>query len=164
MQQYRKIVEWSSKGMLAVAGASLLASMLLVVYNAVIRNFMDPLAGTSEIAGILGMMAVTFAMAYTQQQKGNVSVTLLVDKMRPVYRKIVETLLTLITTLFFALVSFKIIEYGLELMETPTFLQTTGITMYPLMILMGIGFAGLVNQMLYQIIEGIFTLKRGDLS
>lgn len=161
MEWFEKVTDRVSKILLIIAGVALLASMLLVVYNAVIRNFTDPFAGTPEIAGILGMVAITFSLGYTQREYGNVGINILTEKLTEKLKGIVHIIVTLLALGFFGLVSVKLVGYGLDLMEHKTYLQTTGISIYPFVLLMAVGFFGLVLQLVYQLVEAVYGLKEG---
>ena len=162
MKGFKTIADKLSYVLLGVAGISLLLSMLLVVYNAIIRNFTDPIAGTPELAGLLGMFAITFALAYTQKEKGNVGINILTEKLGKKTNAGINIGVTLISMAFFLLVSVKLIGYGMDLVEHKSYLQTTGFAIYPFVFIMSIGFIGLVVTLLYQVVEACIQLKVGD--
>lgn len=161
MKVFKNIADKFNFSLLAVAGASLIASMLLVVYNAILRNFTDPIAGTPEIAGLLGMFTITFALGYTQREKGNVGINILTEKLNKKLQNIIYLLVTVVSLAFFSLVSVKLIGYGFDLIEHKAFLQTTGFAIYPFVLIMAIGFIGLVVQLVYQIAEAVVLIKGG---
>lgn len=155
MKVFKDITDKLSYATLTVAGIALIASMLLVVYNAIIRNFTDPIAGTPEIAGLLGMIAITFSLAYTQKEKGNVGINILTEKLGKTAQNVIYLIVSLLSLAFFTLVSVKLVDYGLDLIQHKVYLQTTGFAVYPFVLIMAVGFFGLVIQLLYQVTEAI---------
>ena len=64
-----------------VAGAAIVAMMLLTCADIVLRYFGHPVPGTYELVSFLAAIAVSFALAHTFAQGGHVAVTLFTDHM-----------------------------------------------------------------------------------
>jgi TRAP-type C4-dicarboxylate transport system permease small subunit len=70
--------------LLVIGAISLVIMMVVVVGNSVGRAlFGTPILGTIEIAGLGGAIVVAAAVGFTAREKGNISVDLLMSRLRP---------------------------------------------------------------------------------
>jgi len=126
-----------------LAGISLLLMVALVVANTILRTVLVPIQGASEIVGWLGAVTVAFALGYTQLEKGHVAIDLLVQKFPRVLQRAVEVVVQLINTLFSAWISWQLIKYGINVMNTSQLSQTLQVAFYPLIFAVSVGFMGM---------------------
>ncbi|MBW2449419.1 MAG: TRAP transporter small permease subunit [Deltaproteobacteria bacterium] len=78
MHIFEKLGHILAKKMYWIAGAAIVAMMLLTCADVVLRYFRRPIPGTYELVCFLGAVAVSFAMAHTSIEKGHVSVSFIV--------------------------------------------------------------------------------------
>jgi len=57
--------------------------MLLTTTDVIMRLVATPIPGVYEIVGLLGVVAVSFSLAYTSVEKGHIAVEFLVRKLSP---------------------------------------------------------------------------------
>jgi TRAP-type C4-dicarboxylate transport system permease small subunit len=78
---------------LCVIGAiPLMIMMIVVTGNSLGRAFFrTPVTGTIEIAGLAGVVVVAAAMCFTAQERANVSVDILMSRLKPKARRILDT-------------------------------------------------------------------------
>lgn len=138
-----QIIKYFNLGLAWIAGLCLVLMILLIVFNGIKRIFSDPFAGTTEVAGWLGAIAISFAIGYTQLHHGHVDIDLLVQKFPERLQKFISILVSLASLLFFLIVGWQIIRYGLSLMEGNHLSPTLRISFYPLVLLTSLGFFGL---------------------
>lgn len=138
-----------------LAGISLLLMVALVVANTLLRTFLVPIQGTSEIVGWLGAISVAFALGYTQLEKGHVMIDLLVQKFPRVLQRYLELLVSLVNTLFSALISWQLIKYGINVMNTVQLSQTLQLAFYPLIFAVSVGFMGLTFVFLVEFLKNL---------
>src|SRR5512137_1300465 len=70
VREFSRILHW-------VAGISLVFLMMLTIADVVLRAFGHPIAGTYELVGYAGAVAIACAMPYTSWMRGQVYVDFL---------------------------------------------------------------------------------------
>ncbi|QGG49438.1 tripartite ATP-independent periplasmic transporter, DctQ family [Heliorestis convoluta] len=130
-------------GLAFLAGSCLLLMMALVVGNAVMRFFGAPILGTTEIVGWLTALSIALGLGYTQITRGYVEINALVERFPPLLKKILHKAVLVTSMLFFALVSWQLVLYGLTVKQNGNLSETLWIPFYPLIFLIALGFAGL---------------------
>lgn len=141
---YFKLTDYVNVFISWVAGIALTLMMLLVVFNAIKRVFSAPFAGTVEVVGWLAAISVTFSLGYAQLNKSHIYIDFLVNSFNVVVRKIVHSLMNIFSIVFFALVVWYLIDYGLTLKGQGTLSETLQFAFYPIVMFCSIGFLGLV--------------------
>lgn len=145
-----------NQGLAWISGCSLLLIVFLVVLNGVSRVVYVPFSGATEITGWLGAMSTSFALGYTQLNKGHVDIDILTQKFPPSWRHSIKTLVLLVSTVFFGLVAWKIVIFALNVAGEGNVSETLGLPFYPLIILMALGFSGLALALLADLLNHIF--------
>lgn len=148
-----QIVSLINIGLAWIAGLSLVLMILLIVFNGIKRVFSAPFSGTTEVAGWLGAIAISFALGYTQLHHGHVDIDLLVQKFPKRLQKFVSIVVTLASLLFFMVVGWQLIQYGFSLMEGNNVSQTLRISFYPLVCLTSLGFFGLTLALFKDLVD-----------
>ncbi|WP_134700620.1 TRAP transporter small permease [Ammoniphilus sp. YIM 78166] len=142
-----------NQGLAVIAGISLMMMMLLIVSNAVIRVFANPFAGTVEVVGWLMAITTSFAVGYTQLNRGHVDIDLLTSRFSPMVQRGLQAIVQLVSLLFFLVVGWQVIQYGLSLMQNGTLSQTLGVIFYPYVFLVSLGFFGTSFTLAIQLYE-----------
>jgi len=115
MTLLRKIAEKLSYSFNWVAGAGLVAIMLLTCSDVILRFFGRPIPGTFEIVGFLGALVAAFAIAYTQVQHGHVAVDYLIPRMPHRQQKLMRGFIYLVSAGLFSLLAWQSFLYGMSL-------------------------------------------------
>ncbi|SHI38463.1 TRAP-type C4-dicarboxylate transport system, small permease component [Desulfofundulus thermosubterraneus DSM 16057] len=132
-----------NQGLAWVASGSLLLMVLVVVGNALLRAVYAPFPGATEIVGWLAAVTGAFGLGYTQVNRGYVELDALVERLSPGLQKAVRCFVLFTSMIFFALVVWQVIVYGLNVARNGNLSETMGIPFYPLIFLVSLGFAGL---------------------
>lgn len=148
-----------NRGLAWLAGIFLVLMMLLVVGNGLIRNIYVPFYGTPEIVGWLGALTTAFALGYTQLHKGHIDIDILVEKFPDSLKRWLHGIMLLASTVFFLLITWKIFQYALTVMENGNLSETMRIAFYPIIILADFGFLGLSLALL---VEWLKLLRGGS--
>ena len=122
-----------------VAGASIVAMMLLTCADVVLRYFRRPIPGTYELVCFLGAVAVAFAMAYTSVEKGHVSVSFVVNLFPQRIQGLIESITNSFGLFLFALIAWQSVIYANELRLSGEVSLTLELPFYPFVY--GIGFS-----------------------
>lgn len=150
--------------LLYFAGVALVVSMILVVFNGIIRTFTDPFSGVIEVVSWLAAITTAFSLGSAQISKTHVYIDLLFNKFNFVVKKIVGVFTTILGMLFFILLLFHLLKYGMGLKESGVLSNTLRIPYYPFVITMSIGFVGLIFTLLIELIEILFGKEIPDAS
>lgn len=150
-----------SRLLLALAGGALLAMMLLVVTNIVMRQVASSFGGTTEVVGWLTAVVVALSLAYAQATKAHIELDMLVVHLPQRLQHGVQALVLLASLLFFAMVAFKLWQYGLLAMQRGTLSQSLRLVVYPIIYLVAFGFTAFCLVLLVDVLE---CLKRGKVS
>ena len=98
-----------------IVGRVVLAAMVIIVtLDVVLRYFFNrPISGSYELVEFMMVTLVYLGLAYTQTQKGHISVTLLTDKFSPGTMAVISTVTNLLCVGIFALITWRcIVEAG----------------------------------------------------
>lgn len=128
--------------MYQVAGAAIVAMMLLTFADVVLRYFRRPIPGTYELVCFLGAVAVSFAMAHTSIEKGHVSVSFIVTLFPSKLQRLIECITNSFGLFLFALISWQSVIYGNDLRASNEVSLTLEFPFYPFVY--GIGFSAAV--------------------
>ena len=145
----KKMAQW----FYVVAGAAIVAMMLLTVFDVLMRLSVTlhqrhgweflvmfrPIAGTYELVGFLGSVAVAFAMAHTSIKKGHVSVSLVVRLLPPRLQALVGGLTDTLALVFFTLIVWRAILYASHLKASGEVSLTLQLPFYPFVWGIGLG-------------------------
>ncbi|WP_206809196.1 TRAP transporter small permease [Paradesulfitobacterium ferrireducens] len=136
-----------------LAGLALLLMLIVVVGNAIVRVFYLPFPGTTELVGWLAAITTSFALGYTQMNKGNVALDMVTTKLPLRIQKFLEGIFALSTALFFGMSGWKIVSYGFTLKDSGYLSETLRLAYYPLLFVISLGFLGLTLTLLLEVIK-----------
>lgn len=129
---------------------SLIAAMIVVCMNVIGRGFFQtPLKGTVDICSLLGALIIAGAIPYTQVSKNHIRITILVDKLPFQIKRIVKSVIYLISCGLFIAISWQTILFAdmqidngelSEVMKIPlgpfaSFVAATCIAMVPVLLI-----------------------------
>ena len=155
VSRLESLSRYLNTGLAVIAGCSLLLMVLTVVANAAAREISAPYAGTTEIVGWLAAVTTAFGLGYTQLNKGYVDIEALVERFPMGVQNALKSIMLFASTIFFGLVSWKVCIYGINVAENGNLSETMGITFYPLIFLVALGFAGLTLALLVDFLKQV---------
>jgi len=125
-----------------VGSVAVLALMSLATINVCLRFFFNaPYRGTYELVGFLGAIVIAFALGYTQKRKDHIVVDILTEKFPKHVNRILDAINYLVTTLFFALVSWQVWVWGRKISASGEVSETLKIVFHPFIYTVSLGFA-----------------------
>ena len=131
MHTFERIAQALARNLYWIAGAAIIAMMLLTCADVVMRYFRRPIPGTYELVCFLGAVAVAFAMAHTSVEKGHGSVSFVVALFPQKIRYMIEIITTGFGLFFFALIAWRSIVYANDLRLTNEVSLTLELPFYP---------------------------------
>lgn len=130
------------------AGFVLAAMMLFSVTDMVMRAFGYTVAGSYELIGWLSASAMALALGSVQQHRGHVAMELLVTRLGPRMRALVDMLTSLLSLLLFAAVAWYVARYARVLHETGSLSGTLRVVVYPWVYVVAAGCTGMALALL----------------
>ena len=141
-----------------VAGWALVGMMGLTCADIVLRLFRRPILGTYEIAGFLGAVVASFAMAQTTIERGHVAVHVIVTRFSPRVQELIYLATHLLSLLVFVLLAWECVRYGNDLRASGEVSMTLQLPFFP--VVYGIALSA-VTVCLVLLLDIVFVTTRG---
>jgi len=114
-----------------IAGIALTAMMFLTVADVVLRTFKRPIVGTYELVGLLGAVAIGFAIPQTSRVKGHVLMDFVTNKLPSALQKLFEVLTRLLAIVIFFIIAWNLWILGSDYIRTSETTLTLQFPLYP---------------------------------
>jgi len=160
MQFLEKLNQALNRWLLIIGGVAVLALMTLATGNVVFRIFGMPFRGAYELVSFSGAVVTAFALGYTQKRKFNIVVDILSDTFPKGLKRVLDGVGYLIGMVFFAVVSWVILRWGLRIAASGEVSETLKIAYYPFIFCVALGFGALCLNLFIDFL-GAF-LKKGE--
>lgn len=123
-----------------IAGWVLVATMVLVVGNIILRLFKRPIEGTYEWVGFLTTLVTGLAVAYCAVHNGHIAITFLTERLSSRTQAVIDFVIGLISLGFLILVSWQLAGYATTMIGSGEVALTTRVPFYPFIYLAAFGF------------------------
>ncbi len=147
-ERFNQILAWA-------AGGCLMIIILLIVANTLLRAAGTPIQGTYEIVGWLGAIVTAFSLGYTQIHKGHVEIDMVVERLNATVRRWLQVFVDLVGILFFATVTWLLVEYAMKTMKSGKLSETLLIPYHPIMFVVAAGFLGLTLALCTDLLKNV---------
>lgn len=144
-----------------LAGAAIVAMMLLTCADVVLRLFSRPIPGTYELVSFFGAVSVAFAMAHTCVEKGHIAVSVLVQLLPRRGRETVDALTSTLGLILFALIAWRSVLYAEDLRRSGEVSLTLQLPFYPFVHGIGLSAAVVCLVLLSDLIRHLQGAFRG---
>ena len=143
--------------LLSYAGALVLFALMLLTTMDVAGRYLfnTPLMGVFEITEFMMVCLVFCSLAYTQSKKAHVAVDILIGQMSKKKQRMIDILNYGISVIILALITWKSIERGFEIMASNESSGTLQIPVYPFLFVVGLGSAALCIEFFKDMINRI---------
>ncbi|MEN6384316.1 MAG: TRAP transporter small permease [Phycisphaerales bacterium] len=131
------------KILVSIAGAFLIAMLLLTVANILGRKFGMPIQGTYELTGLFGAIVAAAVLGYTQKKKENIAVDIVVNHFPKSLRLAASIINDVACMAFSALAAWQIFKTGQSHIASGEVTETLRISAWPFIYLAAVGFAAL---------------------
>lgn len=131
MNLFEKIASCTARILYWIAGAAIVAMMLLTCADVILRYFRRPIPGTYELVCFMGAMAVAFAMAHTSIERGHVAVSLVVRLFPERIQALIEVITISFGFIFFAFLAWQSVLYASDLHASGEVSLTLQLPFYP---------------------------------
>jgi len=114
-----------------LAGAAIVAMMLLTCADVLLRLFRQPIPGTYEIIGFLGAIATAFALGQTSLEKGHIAVEFLSSRLSSRGRLYLDGLEATAGLFIFGLLAWQSAVYAEDLRKSGEVSLTLAMPVHP---------------------------------
>ncbi len=142
MNTLEKINVSLNKILMFVGSIAVLLLMSIATLNAFLRIPLIKATwrGAYETVGFLGAIVIAFALGYTQKRKDHIVVDILTEKFPKRVNRILDGISYLVTTIFFAIVSWQVFVWGMKISRSGEVSETLKIIFHPFIYCVALGF------------------------
>lgn len=108
-----------------LAGVGVLGMMLITCADIIARAFGRPIKGSYDAVCLLSLITLSCALPYTTALKGHVAVEYFFNKLPPLGRLAVDSIMRILVIGLLGLVSFQAVKYGISLRASGEVMATT---------------------------------------
>jgi len=155
-----KFNDYLNRILLFFSGAAVLALTGIAAGNMFLRIIYSPIPGSYELVGFFRAVATGFALGYTQIRKDHIIVTMFTDKFSKKVNRILDGLNYSVNTLFFGIISWETLKWGMKIARTGEVSETLKIIYHPFVYCLAIGFAALA----FSLLVDFFRLFKREVS
>ncbi|MFV0439038.1 MAG: TRAP transporter small permease subunit [Desulfopila sp.] len=138
-----------------ISCAAVLVMMLLVCANVILSLFDIPILGTYEYVTLTSAVVIAFGLAHTMVVKGHVAVDLVMRRFSRKVQAIVETITGILTLGIFAIVTWRLVQFGFHNYTMHLATETMDIPLYPFNFMIAFGFFLLLFVLVNNIIKSM---------
>jgi TRAP-type C4-dicarboxylate transport system permease small subunit len=121
-----------------IAQCAVVAMMLIVVGNVVLRLFWRPIYGTYDVVMLLGSITVAFALGYCAVRRGHIAVEIVMERFPPRVQAIIDSITGILSVGIFAIVAWQCGVYGTDMWHRGEVTMSVYIPVHPF--IYGVGF------------------------
>ncbi len=119
VERFEKLVNLVSGWLNWVTVAGLvIMSLITVVDVAGAKLFRAPLTWSYDVTGLLGLVVLVFALAYTQMHRGHIEIEFLTIRLPIRAQKILLCFVALLEAALFAVMAWQMTDYAMTLQRT----------------------------------------------
>ncbi|HSV97593.1 MAG TPA: TRAP transporter small permease [Spirochaetota bacterium] len=141
MYRIEKILHSAAARINWISMAAVFAMMALTVADVILRFLRMSMPGAYDIVGLLGAVMISFSLAYTSVEKGHIAVEFIVQKLPDKARSVIDAITGLLSTLFFAMATWRLAVYALDFYRSGEVSMTIKMPVYPFVFGMSLGSA-----------------------
>ena len=101
-----------------IAGSLLCCMVILTLFDVILRNFGHPITGSMEIMQYAGCIVFSFSVPYATWMKVQIYVDLIVDKLTPDKKKIINIITRIIGSALFFFIAYNCFLYAVDVGKT----------------------------------------------
>lgn len=140
MKKIWKIFQIISDKMKAISAICLLGMTALTCVDIVGRLFKHPVFGSVELVSFMGILGVALSLPYAHEQKSHIGVEIFVSKLSSKKRSIVDIITGTLSFSFFALVTWRMFDYAIKMMESGEVSMNLELPEYLIIFVVGFSF------------------------
>jgi TRAP-type C4-dicarboxylate transport system permease small subunit len=162
MRRLERLCQFLNRGLIVVAGFFLVAMVCLTSADIFSRLIWVPITGCVELVSFFGAIVTAFALGYTQMRRGHICVDVLINLFPDGFKRLLNTINSLICTGFFALVAWRIARWSTTIWGTGEVTETLHIIYYPFSYGVALGCGVLSLVFLNDFFKSLFPKKESE--
>lgn len=162
MERFSSCVSTAVNIIARIGQFGIVAAMVIIVGNILLRTFWRPIPGSYELVGISGAVLFSGGVAYCAFEKGHIAVDILMRKISDQGNRIIGVVIGLVSLLFGVVLGYNTIIYAIRTYSAGDRLGHLPIPRYPFVFIVGIGLIIWSLVLLLQTIEFMVQDKRGN--
>lgn len=156
MRGFRRLI-YSIVGAMNRAGhCALVAVLLVIVINVLGRQVKMPISGSMDMASMLALILMSFAVADCAVDKGHLSVTILVEHLPKGFQRGLGVITYLISAVLFGILAWAFFQWGAEVWQSNKELDVIRVPVFPFIYVQGFGCLLLALVFLVDVLELLF--------
>lgn len=161
LDRFERVVSSLGNWLNWTAGVALVLMLALIAVDIIgAKLFKWPVPGGIDIVGLLGVVAIGFAIARTQAIRGHIEVEFFEERIPERIRNVIDVVIYSLGMLLFVLLAWKTSEYGHTLQVKGEVSMTQGIPLYPFVYGMAFCYLAVFLVLLVQCIEVAYRIKK----
>jgi TRAP-type C4-dicarboxylate transport system permease small subunit len=145
-----------TKFLFYIAGIGLVGMLVLIVADVIgIKIFSKPVPGGIEYVSFLSVVAIAFAVPFTQVMRGHVAVDFIIEHFPPRSKTIIDVLTTFLSVCVFALLAYYSFKYAGQLRASGEVSMTQKIPFYPFVYGMAVSVLALLLVLILDLVKAI---------
>lgn len=161
MKMFSSFVSTAVRWISRIGEVGLVAAMVVIVANIVLRLFWRPIPGSYELVGISGALLFSGGVAYCAFERGHIAVDLIMRKLSDQGQRVIAAFVGFISFIFAAVLGGNTLIYAARTFSSGDRLGHLAIPRYPFVYVVGIGLIIWSFVLLNQAIEAIAHCQRG---
>jgi TRAP-type transport system small permease protein len=162
MNSYERIKAWIKKFnyIVAIVGATLVfLTMFITTVDVVGRFFRIPFTGTMEISELTLAVMIFLGWAFTQAQKGHISIDIFFNVLPKRLRNILDVMNPLFGIALLSLVTWQGVKYAMDTKVSQIATDNLGIPVWPFQFMIVIGGITFCLQLVFELVDACQALK-----
>lgn len=156
MRQFSGMVMEMSRILDRIAGFFMVALMVLVVTNVLLRSiFKTPILGTYEYVGFLTAAMIGLALAHCAVLNGHIAVGLVVDRLKVKTQAYIDIIVNVTALSFWGMTAWYVAKHANSMTVNGVVSPTTQTPFYPFIYLVAAGLLVLCLVLLVRFIESV---------
>lgn len=156
MNQLTGLVSGLSRAMDRIAGLCMVAVMVLVVVNILLRAlFNRPILGIYDLVTMLTAVMIGLALAYCAVQNGHIAVDFLVNRLPSGFQTAIDVVMNTAALVFWVLCAWQVAGYAEMMAKSGVVSPTAQIPVHPFIYLVALGIFALSLVLLVKTAQSI---------
>lgn len=156
MKKLEVFVKKTSQLLDNLAGWGVVATMLLVVINILLRTVANrPIQGVYEVVGFITAVVIAFGLAWCAVQKGHIAIEFIVEKLPVKAQSVIHVSSGFAIMLLLLFISYQVFHHGFKVIASGEVSATAQIPFYPFIFLVALGFLLLFLVELVNVLKGV---------
>lgn len=157
---------WTSevvnRSLARVAGVALLAIMLILVGNIVVRLVADPINGTFELVSMAAVVVFGLSIGYAQTQGSHASIDIVVKRWPKRVRVVVGGVVAAASAVLFVQLITSLVVYGTNQRDSGVATELLGLPTWPSVLAVAFGVAALVLALVADVAKAALAWASDD--